>query len=1038
MRKNSRICLWLLCAVLMYVTVAVAAVGTALPAQAATAVQLQEQYLIGEEISVPVFSFDTSDGSVSAAAFVHTPSGVTYKVQDRFVPTEGGLHELEYIGYDSAGKRYSNSYNFIVASELYSVGSARSSISFGKYQYANVTVDRAAVLASVVSTDKFSYSQIIDLNELDGQSFLEFFVTPEKIGTNDVGKINIVLTDLYNPENFVTITIKKGIAGQVGAAWAERTSYITANAAGQQPTGLERGKGTLEIDDNNYMLHKGDLWGANVAFALPGNPGYVSLEQPNNDPYKVASQTLAFRFDSKTSAVYANNQLVTMLSNEDIYGADIWTGFTTGQCLLTIEGSDYNAASLNLAITKLGQYTPKEFESVLRENVLADTQPPVVKVNVPESGCPKGVAGIAYPLFEAIAQDDYTQSVQAKAAVYLNYATGKQVQVDVKNGTFVPFAEGIYTIVYSAYDRYGNVGMQEIAVTVEPENSPYLQAKIDQPEEGKAGQNYTVPVPFFQNNHGDIFWEAVAAHENGKVSYAVTAENPVFFPEYAGNYTLTYTYCDYICSENVEKALVIQASDTPVFFEDPVLPKTLIYGCIYHLPQIDVRTYSTGEPVQATPAIYVIEDGEQEYKADYRFVSYAKETIQIIYRQENNGQTAEFRSAVLPVKNVGYNGTYQIGEYFDCDGFVTNIRAKSIRFTPAQEDTQSATASFINPLQTFDFSIRFAGAGRGFEKINLYLTDIADASVKLKFTYRLQKNAVYFSINDGEESRLAGVNFNDPSSPLALNVKNNGLTVMPTGTSALSHAVRQDAAGKPFAGFTDNKAYLTVEMTGVTRYKQAGVDIFNICGQIISGIYVDNIKPMLSAVAASGARPCGTEFTIPAVFYGDVLDPVPSCTMYVLAPDGSYATAKNGTVLDETSDPNISYVLPLLLHGNYTINYMVKDTAGNELVFSYLVTSADVIAPKVEILAPVTGGVVNTQIPVAEIRITDNNDTSPESFTVYTYVVTPEDQTFALMDTAMNKTNHFTASVAGVYTVGYMVMDSGGNMTVATYKVTVE
>ncbi len=1038
MKKFRKICLRLLCAALLCATVCLCAAGVGIEAEAATAEQLQEQYLIGDEIRIPAHSFDTTEGPVTAAAFVHTPSGAVYKVQESFVPAEGGSYLLEYVCFDNAGKRYSESFGFTVASPLYGVGSQRSDVSFGAYQYGNVTVNRSAVLASVVSTDKFSFGQSIDLKALNGESFLEFFVTPEKIGTNDVGKINIILTDLYDPENFVTITVKKGIAGQAGAAWAERTSYITANAAGQQPTGLEKGKGTLEIGENLYSLHKGDIWGANVPFALPGNPGYVSLEQPNNDPNKVASQTLSFRFDIENNAIYANNQLVTMLSSEELYGSDIWAGFTNGQCLLSIEGSDYNASALNLAVTKLGQHTVSESAQVLQKNVFVDDQAPVITVKIPQTGTPAAVAGIAYPLFEAVAQDDYTQAVQVKASVYLNYASEKQIQVEVRDGAFIPFTEGIYTIVYSASDRYGNTAIQEIAVAAEPENSPVLLAEIDQPAEGKAGQDYAVAVPVFQNCHGEIQWEATAAHENGTVSYTVNAQNPVFFPEYAGNYTITYTYNDYICSEKVEKPLVIYPNDKPVFFEEPILPQTLLYGCIYELPRIDVRTYSTGEPMQATPAIYVIEDGGQERQADYRFASYAKETVQIIYRQENNGQMTQFCSAVLPVKNVGYNGTYRIDQYFDCDGVTATVKAKSIRFSPAQEDAAIAAASFINPLQTFDFSLRFSGAGRGFGKLNLYLTDMADSSVKLKLTYHLQRNAVYFSINDGEESRLNGVSFNDSNSPMALNVKDNGQTVMPTGTSTLSYTVQNDLSGKPFAGFTGSKAYLTIELADVTRYKQAGVEIFSICGQMISGIYVDNIKPMLSAVAASGSRPCGTEFTIPAVAYGDVLDPVASCTMYVLAPDGSYAVAKNGAALDESTDPGISHALPLSQHGNYTVNYSVKDTAGNELMFSYLITSSDVIAPEVQILTPVTAGAVNTQIPVADIRITDNNDTAPESFTVFAYIVTPDKQTFALLDDTLAQANHFTATAAGVYTVGYMVMDSGGNMTVATYEVTVQ
>lgn len=1022
----KRICIWALCLILLSLCTGLC-----------VAADEDVSYMAGEEIQIPQHTFLAGGSEVTAVALIHTPSGVVYKAEDSFVAQEEGLYRIEYIAYDAQGVLYSKTVEFTVDSALCSVGTSRSAVSFGKHSYGNYTINRHAVLASIVSTDKFSYTPIVDLRELTEESFLEFFVIPEKIGINDTGKINITLTDLYDPENFVTITVKKGVSAQAGAAWAERTSYITANAAHQQPTGLERGKGDWEIDDNLYTLHKGDVWGANIAFALPGNPGYVSLEEPNDDPDKVGTQTLAFRFDLNNNILYANNQLVTMLSDSLVYGADIWSGFTTGECLLSIEGSDYNAGSLNLAITKLGANSVADAEQVFASNLFADTAAPVITVDIPEGGAPHGVAQMPYGIFPASAKDDYSGEVAVSTAVYLYYGTPKQLRVNVKDGSFIPFAAGEYTLVYTAADRYGNAGKSEIFVTVEPENSAALEVMVSQPKSGSAGQIYDIAVPVFANNRGEVQWSATAVCENGSV-YEITAETPCFFPEYAGSYTLRYDCNDYIYQKTLELSLQIEKNGKPVFFEEPVLPQTLIYGCIYTLPQIDARLYASGEAVQYTPEIYVIEDGGAERKADYRFVTYAKDTCQIIYRAVNDGQITEYCSNVIPVKDVGYNGTYQIVEYFDNDGMVSQVKPKSIRFVPEGDGSEPCSTTFINPVQTFDFAIRFAGAGRGFEKINLYLTDPADDSVAVKFTYRQNRGAVYFSINDAAESRLAGVVFNDPDAPLALNVQNNGCTVLPTGTTALSYSVETDLQGRPFAGFAGSWAYLRVEIEQVTRLKQTGVDIFSICGQMISGIYVDNIKPMISATAAAGARPCGSEFVIPAVYYADVLDPSAKCQMYVLAPDGSYAVSKGNVLLDTTADPSVSYVLPLIQHGSYNIHYTVTDTSGNELVYSYVINSADVIAPDVQILSPVTTGKVNAQIPVAQIQITDNYDTALESFTVYAYVVTPNDQTYGLLDTSLKQTGSFTVEHAGVYTVKYMVMDSTGNMTIASYQVAVE
>lgn len=1004
------------------------------------AVQLDSWYPIGEAISIPEKQFDADGGGVTAAATIRTPSGKVYRVQDTFTPTEDGLHTLSYIAIDKSGSVHTEEHSFIVSTALYSVGTSRSSVSFGRYAYGSYVIDRKAVLAAIASTDKFSYTEIIDLKELDGESFLEFFVTPENIGTNDVGKIEVILTDIYNPDNFVTIAIKKGTAGEVGAAWAERNSYITGNAANQVPTGMEKGKGTMEIDGMMYQLHKGNVWGANVLFALPGNPTYVSLEKPNNLPQTVGTQTLALSMDYDAKTIYANGQLVTMLTSENIYGTDIWEGFTTGECLLTIQGTNYNASALNMAITKLGK-NKADVGTILTENRFMDTQAPVITVDVqtdPDTDtCPNAVVGQAYPLFAAAVKDDYSSDAAVNTAVYFNYGTEREVQVDVSNGSFVPFRAGTYTIVYTSADHYGNVGTVSLEITAEDAGAPRLEAVVEDLEKGSTGETYTLNTPSFSNSRGIVSWEAVATHESGKAEYRISSEDPTFFPEYAGSYQVVYHYNDYVYTESLTKTLVVETNDEPIRFEDPVLPKYLIYGCIYELPEIDVRVYSSGEPVAARPEIWVIEDGGTEKKADYRFVTYAKETVQIIYRVENNGKTMEFRSEVLPVKDVGYNGTYQIGKYFDCTGMSVDSQPKYIRFTPVSGEDQ-ASAAFINGLQTFDFSIRFAATGRGFERINLYLTDYTDSSVVVKFSYRQVNGAVYFNINDGQEVQLADTSFNNPDLPLNLNVTDNGITVMPTGTTALAYTVYTDLAGNTFNGFAGSSAYLTVELEGISNYKQAGVDIFNISGQTISGIYVDNIKPAISATTASGARPFGSEFVIEPVYFGDVLDPVADCLMYVKAPDGSYAVTKDGEVLDESAQSDARYTLELNQYGNYTVSYEVTDVSGNKLTFSYVINSADVTPPAVNILSPVQQGTVQTKIPVAGIRIFDNCDKQLENFVVYVYVLTPHGQSYAVMDSAGQQAGYFTATHAGVYTVNYMVIDSSGNLTLASYEVNVQ
>ncbi len=995
-------------------------------------IKLESKYPLGTEIQIPA-------PPAGAAAMVRDPSGAVYRVGDTFTPTRDGIHTLIYAG---SGNAWRQEQEFLVAAPLYAVGNPRSSVTLGKYAYGDYEIDRTAILASISSTDRFSYSRIVDLKELDGQSFLEFFVTPENIGTCDAVKINIILTDLYDPENFVTISVKRGV-GSSGAAWLEKTSYITANAADQPPTGLERNKGDLEIDGTMYLLHKNNVWGAGVPFAPAGNPGYVSVSEPNNVPEKVGSQTLALRFDWETNSVYANERLVTMLSGETIYGKNVWDGFTTGECLITVEGAEYNASALNLAITKIGQDNVTEngvVNPAFEKNEFTDTQAPVVTVSLPDGDtCPNAISGMAYPLFPAQAVDDYSKELQLRTAVYYNYGTDRQVRLSITDNCFVPFQAGVYTAVYTGVDAYGNVGSAFVEITAEDGNASVLQAEIADPADGLAGQAYPVPVPTFRHSRGDVSWQATAKLEGREISYSISSDEPSFVPEYAGTYEIVYSFRDYIYAATVSKKLTVSASDQPVFLGEPVLPRYLLKGCVYALPVIDARLYTTGEPAAAVPQIYVVEDGGTEKLADYRYAPYAKESVRFIYRLENNGKTAEYRSDPIPVLDVGYNGSYRIDRYFVCNGVTAEPAAKYIRLKFAEDGAETGSATFANALQMFNFSLRMTAAGTGFERINLYLTDYADKDVTVKLTYRQAGGAVYFSINDGEEYRLAETAFQDPDLPLSLNIWENGTVVMPTGVSSLCYEIHSDTNGEPFTGFTEERAYLTVEMEGVENAKRTGIDIFSISNQMVSGIYVDNIKPALSASSAVGARPVGTEYVLEPVYYADVLDPSCACVMYVTAPDGSYAVTVDGVVLDPTAaKPSMRYTLRFDLLGDYVVNYSVKDIAGNELTYSYVLKSVDTTPPTVEIQNPVKQGKVSEKIPLAQIKISDNFGTPTDQFVVYVSVITPQGQTYAMLDAAGKVADTFTATHPGIYTVQYMVIGPSGNLTLTGYPVDIQ
>lgn len=1004
--------------------------------------QLKSEYILGtdeaKDIRIPK--------KENAVAYITVPSGITYRAGESFTPSEEGLHKVTYKTV-TGGVAEEECETFLVCKRKYSVGSARSSVSYGYRSYGDYTVDvhGRTVLTSIGSADKFSYAEIIDLNDLGRDAFFEFFVTPENIGTPDAQKIDIVLTDVCDPENFVTISVKKGTSRTPGEAWAEKNSYITGNAASQVPTGLETGKNKdIEIDGVSYQIHKSDDWGANIPFALPGNPQYVSVDKPNNDPQNIGKEKLAFSFDVETNCIYANNKLVTALSNEDLYGSDVWNGFTDGRCFLTVSASNYNASAVNLAVTKLGANITSDNDAFAEENNrFKDETPPEIFIRGEDelTPYPNAVVGNSYELFTADAVDDYSRNVTVSTAVYYNYGLSGEVSVDCAGGEFVPFEEGVYTVIYTAADAYGKEGRKEIEITAEGADAEPMTVEVDEIPDALAGADCRIPEPQISGNRGNTVWRAVAKNRSAGIEYEISSENPVFFPEYAGNYDVEYYVEDYISEVKVTRNLKVNKNDVPVFFGTPVLPKYMLYGCIYNFPQIEAKIYSDGSPVKAVPEIYVSEDGGEEKKASYRYVSYAERSIRIIYRVDNGGKITQYSSPEIPVTNCGYGGVYDISKYFANDGVKPVSQGKFMRFVPEAwvAEGNKVSTTFINALQTFDFNVSFAATGLGFDTVNLYLTDAADDTVQIKLTYKLHADGdVYFSINDGAEVLLESTYFNDANKPLSPNITGDGTCVMPTGTTAFRLGITHDLQGKEFKGFTGSMAYLTLELDGIKKVKQTGFDIFRISGQPISGIYIDNIEPRISAKADSGARPFGTKYVIQPVCVADVLDPSVICKMSVKAPDGEYAVTTDGLVLNEYNcEIGKAYELILDRYGSYEVKYEAVDMGGNTLLYSYMLTSADMTAPEVEIVAPVTEAKVNESVPVAQIIIRDNFDSAPEDFIVYRSVETPQGQTFGLIGKEGEEYQSFIAKSAGTYTVHYLVIDSGGNTTHTVYTVTI-
>ena len=104
-----------------------------------------------------------------------------------------------------------------------------------------------------------------------------------------------VLTDLYDSDNYITIKCKRLDRDPLEFVWQETNCYITANAVGQAPTGLEKTSRPndsryVEYAGTGYLLHRNDDYGAGTRFSLSGVPHVEAASEilPNETVARVS------------------------------------------------------------------------------------------------------------------------------------------------------------------------------------------------------------------------------------------------------------------------------------------------------------------------------------------------------------------------------------------------------------------------------------------------------------------------------------------------------------------------------------------------------------------------------------------------------------------------------------------------------------------------------------------------------------------------------------------------------------------------------
>ena len=972
--------------------------------------EIEENYILDDFIEIPDAKITYGGETKTAEISVIKPNGERVR-SAKVKLTEGGLYKAEYKAL-FGGKAKTLEKEFTVHIPLFSKTSTRSSWVYGVDDSAYQT-GKEGVKVRLAKGDTLTYNDIIDLEKSNGQ-IVDLFLLPEDgVGTKDLKKLVVTLTDLYNPN--VSLTIILQCANDHGGddKWWFDWTYVLAGGQNQTPTGVE-GKGTA-----NEKKWVGGDWGSVVSYSFYGtrsNGGGKSV---------VGTESLSISYNEDENAVYVGNTEIINLSSLK-YFEDAWTGFSTSEVKMSITGDGYSRGVANIMITRIGT------NSLKNEYFTDDTAP---EITIDFDGydidsLPTAGKGLSYPVFSATALDKVFGDVEVKTTVYHNYESQQRYQVDIQDGRFATDAIGYYTIEYLAYDGFKNESKKLVTVYCD-ETSPAITAEAVGEYTKSCGTGTLVYPAAIQYTGGTgiVKTYATAQLPSGGEEFVI---DEGFRPEQEGVYKIRLYAVDILGKTAVvEYDLTVSINSEPVFIDEPILPRFFLQGYKYTLPTIPAYDYSSGTERQQISTTIAVKDGKDNGEvrdlpanvAD--FVADADGFATVIYKATGakGSNTVEYKVKVIDAWRDITKYSLDMKKYFYGENIEVTDNAASVNV----KSSADTSYTFVNPVIAHRFETKFSIANGGFNSVQLLFEDSLDPSIR--FTVEIDnahsktENAP-LKINGIEQKYRPWAGFENGGDFYF--VYDETSKTLQVESSFKSVIVNAD--GSEFEGFASGLIYVTVNVSGVN----SGAEIAwkNFGGQILSESDYDIIAPSIKLSTDYASKySINTVAEIYTAIAADVLSPEVYTKMTVRDPNGQVVTDVDGLKLENVSFDR-SYFINLEMYGSYSVKYSAMDWMEREQDYSFALLVVDDQAPVItldgEMKTEVKQG---KKVKIANPTATDNVDGEVQ---VYVYLVDPNG---IISKVTPGEKMKFTEK--GIYEFRYLAIDKFGNLNIQYYYITV-
>lgn len=953
-------------------------------------------YNLGDLVEIPQRTLTDGGMEYPAEIVVTYPDGRAYR-RDTLIADQLGRYTVEYRAAAQDGRLLRELVTFETQDDLYEFSGGKSSASYGLDDSAYAT-GRTGLKISLAEGETFRYNEVIDLREIGADdTFLELFAMPTQgAGVRDVGTIVVRLEDAHDPENVVTI-YGRSVDSDGGAdPWWCNATYLSAGAPGQTATGIEWGP-PIKIHTSKF--------GFPIDYSLYGYRNYEN---------SVGKEIFGLKMDLAEKRLYGptntGDDYVIDL-DERKYFANVWEGFSTGEVYLSVSAENYFSETFAFMVTKIGN-------SDLGAERLRDTRPPTITVasrGYDLSALPDASVGTPYPVFDASASDVCAAELPVSVKVFCNYASSTRYELPVEDGAFTPDRAGEYTIEYTATDYYGNIGVVLANVHCINTPQPIVIGTDGAPQTGRVG--YSVQADAFAVSGGigrtDI---SVRVLFDGN---EVALSEGKFFPTKAGTYTVECSVTDMAGqTASARYSVEVASNPDPVFLEEPVLPEYLIEGVAYGLPQL--RAYCFEDGTWADAELYVTDGAGTNVPAEgaHVFRPDAEGGASLIWRASSENGFAEL------VRRVSVISAYQGNKIDPAALFVSENAEKQglytgIRFTHSAEEMR---LTYAIPLNMQYVSAAFTTDAR-MQSLQMTLTDFADRSRALEIVFESDpKNTAVLRVSaDGAETGISVAK----GSRIAVTYDNAARTLTVNGIEYML----------PAGGFGADGGYLSFRASGE---EGAQFMLYSLGEQSFSADMTDESAPVLALEEELGnSYPLHTLLKLPEGRAFDLLTPEATCTVTVLAPDGSYA--RSGETELRAVAANREYLLSLDLYGTYTVHYDTEDMFGNERRETFTFETTDSVAPVISVMwrneEHYRAGEL---VSFGKATATDDCDADCE---VEYYVVDPKGSITSIYFLKVSETAtsiSFVAEESGIYLIRYFASDDAGNVSIHDEEIVVD